>query len=92
LTTDPDPPFVAIWNDVVAEATFVVRPVPGTYLSVAVTDGFMRDIRCMVVRECVADRTPAVMDASLFDIDQKYGDVVTVADTLSYLNKFPLKN
>ncbi len=57
-----------------------------------VTDGFMRDIRCMVVRECVADRTPAVMEANLFDMDQKYADVVTVAECLSYLEGFPLRN
>jgi nicotinamidase-related amidase len=57
-----------------------------------VTDGFMRDIRCMVVREAVADRTPAVMEANLFDIDQKYADVVPAAEALDYLNRFPLKN
>jgi nicotinamidase-related amidase len=54
-----------------------------------VTDGFMRDIRCMVVREAVADRTPAVMEANLFDMDQKYADVVTAAEALDYLNRFP---
>jgi maleamate amidohydrolase len=50
-----------------------------------VTDAFMRDIRCMVVRECVADRTPAVMEANLFDLQQKYAEVVPLAETLSYL-------
>lgn len=57
-----------------------------------VTDAFMRDIRCMVVREGVADRTPAVMEANLFDMNQKYADVVTIAEALDYLNRFPLKN
>lgn len=57
-----------------------------------VTDAFMRDIRCMVIREGVADRTPAVMEASLFDMDQKYADVVTVAEALKYLEGFTLKN
>jgi maleamate amidohydrolase len=57
-----------------------------------VTDGFMRDIRCMVVREGVADRTPAVMEANLFDLDQKYADVVSLAEPLDYLQRFPLKN
>jgi maleamate amidohydrolase len=57
-----------------------------------VTDAFMRDIRCMVVRECVADRTPAVADANLFDIDQKYADVIGVREALDYLERFPLKN
>ena len=42
-----------------------------------VTDAFMRDIRCMVIRECVADRTRAVMDANLFDLasEVRGGDV-----------------
>jgi maleamate amidohydrolase len=57
-----------------------------------VTDAFMRDIRCMVVRECVADRTPEVMKANLFDMDQKYADVVSVKEVLEYLDGFPLKN
>ncbi len=53
-----------------------------------VTDGFMRDIRCMVVRECVADRTPAVMEANLFDMQQKYADIVLLSETLDYLAGF----
>ena len=57
-----------------------------------VTDAFMRDIRCMVVRECVADRTPAVLEANLFDMDQKYGDVVSLHATMDYLRGFALKN
>jgi nicotinamidase-related amidase len=57
-----------------------------------VVDGFMRDIRCMVIREAVADRTPAVMEASLFDMHQKYADVVTVGEALEYLGTLPLKN
>jgi maleamate amidohydrolase len=57
-----------------------------------VTDAFMRDIRCMVVRDGVADRTTAVMDANLFDMEQKYADVVTSVEAIDYLNGFPLKN
>jgi maleamate amidohydrolase len=57
-----------------------------------VTDAFMRDIRCMVVRECVADRTPAVMEANLFDLDQKFADVVTLGETINYLTSFTVGN
>jgi maleamate amidohydrolase len=49
------------------------------------TDAFMRDIRAMIVRECVAERSEAVMEANLFDVDQKYGDVVTLDRCLAYL-------
>lgn len=68
----------------------------GTSLSgcvrATVVDGFMRDIRCMVVREAVADRSPAVMEASLFDLDQKYADVVSADEGLEYLARFPLRD
>lgn len=50
-----------------------------------VTDAFMRDIRCMVIRDCVADRTTAVLGANLFDLDQKYADVVSLSEALAYL-------
>jgi maleamate amidohydrolase len=50
-----------------------------------VTDAFMRDIRCMVIRDCVADRTTAVFEANLFDLQQKYAEVVSISEALSYL-------
>lgn len=53
-----------------------------------VTDAFMRDMRCMLVREGVADRTPAVLEANLFDLDQKYADVISLAEALAYLERF----
>jgi maleamate amidohydrolase len=50
-----------------------------------VTDAFMRDIRCMVIRECVADRTEAVLEANLFDLDQKYAEVTSLSEAITYL-------
>jgi maleamate amidohydrolase len=50
-----------------------------------VTDAFMRDIRCMVIRECVADRSEAVFEANLFDLHQKYADVTSLSEALTYL-------
>lgn len=50
-------------------------------------DAFMRDIRCMIVRECVADRSEAVMEANLFDVNQKYGDVVTLDMCIDYVER-----
>jgi maleamate amidohydrolase len=47
----------------------------------AVQNGF----RPMVVREAVGDRSAAAHEQSLFDLDAKYADVVSLEDTLTYL-------
>ncbi|OGA32497.1 MAG: carbamoylsarcosine amidase [Betaproteobacteria bacterium RIFCSPLOWO2_12_FULL_62_13b] len=47
----------------------------------AVQNGF----RPMVVREAVGDRSSAAHEQSLFDLDAKYADVVSLEETLAYL-------
>jgi maleamate amidohydrolase len=47
----------------------------------AVQNGF----RPMVVREAVGDRSAAAHEQSLFDLNAKYADVVSVDETLQYL-------
>lgn len=39
----------------------------------------------IIPREAVGDRHPAPHEANLFDMNAKYGDVVTEAETLAYL-------
>ena len=41
----------------------------------------------IVVREAVGDRDQGVHDANLFDLDAKYADVVSEAETLAYLSQ-----
>ncbi|TVU70214.1 MULTISPECIES: N-carbamoylsarcosine amidohydrolase [Cobetia] len=50
-------------------------------------DGVQHGFRMMVVRECVGDRHPAPHEANLFDIDSKYGDVVSLKETLEHLQQ-----
>jgi maleamate amidohydrolase len=42
--------------------------------------------RPMVVREAVGDRSQAAHEQSLFDLNAKYADVVSLDETLHYLN------
>ena len=51
----------------------------------AVSSGF----RPMVVREAVGDRDQRPHKANLYDMNAKYGDVVSLDETLSYLRKLP---
>lgn len=47
-------------------------------------------LRPIVVRDAVADRAPLSHLASLFDIELKYGDVVSLDDAAGYLAGLPL--
>jgi maleamate amidohydrolase len=48
-------------------------------------DSCQHGFRTIVVSECVGDRAPEPHEANLFDIDAKYGDVASLAETLAYL-------
>ena len=48
-------------------------------------DAVQHGFRCIVVRECVGDRHPAPHEANLFDIDNKYGDVVSKQEAIGWL-------
>jgi maleamate amidohydrolase len=48
-------------------------------------DACQSGFKPIVVREAVGDRSQAAHDQSLFDLDAKYADVMTVTDVVSYL-------
>ena len=48
-------------------------------------DAVQLGFRPMVIEEAVADRAEAAHRQSLFDLRQKYADIVTVEETLGYL-------
>jgi maleamate amidohydrolase len=50
-------------------------------------DAVQHGFRTIVVRECVGDRHPAPHEANLFDIDSKYGDVVSKQETIAHFEK-----
>ncbi|MFM9888095.1 MAG: isochorismatase family protein [Burkholderiales bacterium] len=49
-------------------------------------DACQTGFRPMVVREAVGDRSVAAHDQSLFDLQAKYADVVSLEETLAYLD------
>jgi maleamate amidohydrolase len=52
-----------------------------------VVDAIQHGYRPVVPREAVGDRNPEAHVANLYDIDAKYGDVVSVDDVLGYLEE-----
>jgi len=50
-------------------------------------DALQYGFRPVVPREAVGDRNPDAHAANLYDVDAKYGDVVSAKDTLGYLRE-----
>ncbi len=51
----------------------------------SVVDGCTNRYRMMVVEECVFDRHQATHAINLFDMNQKYADVLPLAEALEYM-------
>jgi len=54
-----------------------------------VTDGCANRLHMIVVEECVYDRHEAARAMNLFDIDQKYGDVLSLAEVIEWIGRLP---
>ena len=52
-----------------------------------VVDALQHGYRPIVPREAVGDRNPAAHEANLYDIDAKYGDVVSVDEVVVHLEE-----
>jgi N-formylmaleamate deformylase len=50
-----------------------------------VVDAVQSGFPVLVPRECVGDRAAGPADAALFDIQAKYGDVISLADAVGYV-------
>ena len=54
-----------------------------------VVDALQHGYRVIVPRECSGDRAPGPHEANLFDMNQKYADVVSNDDTVAYIESLP---
>ncbi len=52
-----------------------------------VVDALQHGYRPIVPRDAVGDRNHEAHDANLYDIDAKYGDVVSVDDVVAHLEE-----
>lgn len=54
-----------------------------------VVDGFSHNYHVSIVEECTFDRGEASHHMTLFDMNQKYADVVSLDETVAYLDTLP---
>jgi len=52
-------------------------------------DAMCYGFRPMVVRDCVGDRAESAHEASLFDLDKKYADVIALDEALALIEAWP---
>ena len=58
-------------------------------MSTTVVDAMGNGFRPIVPRECVGDRAEGPHEANLFDMDQKYADVLSSEAVINYLEALP---
>jgi maleamate amidohydrolase len=75
--------------DLQADSIIACGTTTGGCVRATILDGFSYNFRMSVVEECTFDRGQASHAINLFDMQQKYADVVPLADTLAYLRELP---
>jgi nicotinamidase-related amidase len=68
-----------------ADTVIVTGATTSGCVRATVVDAVQHGYPTLVPRDCVGDRAQAPHDASLFDINEKYADVVDCDDVLAYL-------
>jgi maleamate amidohydrolase len=80
-------PLLAHLRDLGVDTVLVAGMATSGCVRASVVDGVAHRYRMVVVEPCVFDRLEASHALSLFDIGQKYGDVVGLDTAVSYLEK-----
>jgi maleamate amidohydrolase len=75
--------------DLQADSIIACGTTTGGCVRATVVDGFSYNYRMAVVEECTFDRGQASHAINLFDMHQKYADVVPLEATLDYLRGLP---
>lgn len=76
--------FLSILVELGADSVIVVGTTTSGCVRATVVDGFSYNFRMSVVEECTFDRGELSHHVNLFDMDQKYADVVTMAETEAF--------
>lgn len=75
--------------DLQADTIIACGTTTGGCVRATILDGFSYNYRMAVVEECTFDRGQASHAINLFDMQQKYADVVPLAETVAYLRELP---
>jgi nicotinamidase-related amidase len=78
-------PLAAYLNQMRIDTVVVVGESTSGCVRATVVDGCSYRYRMLVVEDCVFDRHQAAHAINLFDMDQKYADVISLDEAIGYL-------
>ena len=76
---------VATLNGLRADTLIITGCTTSGCIRATAVDAVQHGFRPICVRECVGDRHEGPHEANLFDINAKYGDVISKAEALEYI-------
>ncbi len=82
-------PLMSMLNEVHADTVLVTGCTTSGCVRASAVDAFSYNFRVAVVEECVFDRGQASHKINLFDMNMKYADVVSLKETLEYIQSLP---
>ncbi|GAB2964983.1 isochorismatase family protein [Amycolatopsis acidiphila] len=82
-------PLMSYLTELGVDSLIVVGTTTSGCVRASVIDAFSHNLRVAIVEEGTFDRGEASHAINLFDMNAKYADVTTLADTLAYLEKLP---
>jgi nicotinamidase-related amidase len=78
-------------NDLDRDTLFVTGATTSGCVRATVADAFSYGFHVVVVEDGVFDRGEVSHAINLFDMDQKYADVISSKECLEYLQKLPVQ-
>jgi nicotinamidase-related amidase len=82
-------PLASMLTGLKADTLIVTGATTSGCVRASVVDAVQSGYPTLVPRQCVADRAQAPHDASLFDMNEKYADVIDVDEVLAYVRGLP---
>ena len=82
-------PLMSMLTEVHADTLLVTGTTTSGCVRASVIDAFSYNLKVSVVEECTFDRGQASHKINLFDMAMKYADVISLKDTVEYIQSLP---
>ena len=80
-------PLLSMLTGMQVDTLLICGGVTSGCIRATVTDGFSHDFKVVVVEDCVFDRLEIAHRLNLFEMHQKYADVVSLSEAQAYLSE-----